>query len=1703
MVWEKGGRDMGLDWRRAGVYVGSYQVVRYEFVGTVGAGYLGDIAIDDVNFGQCSAQLGDCDPVNEFKCYNGQCISADKLCDLVADCYDESDERFCEANCNFEEGMCGWHNSATGDDFDWTRFQGETASFGTGPQVDHTTLTPEGWYLYIETSSPRELGDRAIVRSHWFGITGSNCVLSIYYHMQGRTIGALALQTETTNGTTTLGNLTAEADGWQRGTWSLPASSEFRILITGYAGSSYEGDIAIDDVSIVGCHVKSSCGQNSFTCDDKTCVSADSECDFEKNCKDGSDEADCPVACDFEGGSLCGWINDHTADQEWVVHQGPTNSDHTGPNNDHTKNDADGHYLYVEASYGYPGDEARLVSSLYKQAHRITFGLCAPRGRGQDPGIQRDWRSRSGVETVPCHHRGSQKLPGKVTMDHEFVSLVSVMGESFKGDIAVDDLKFRDCALTGRATITDPPKDTTGVVGAEVKLTCGVSGDPKPSIKWTDPKNNTINGDKGRIKQIGEGGKILDITDSRLTDSGMYTCIASNSKGSATAIAHVNIQLAALAMLCCPWRIWAGYKFRYYYYYYSQGVGSRIFCCTQFNWTRRQGYSPSWMTGPESDHTTGTQSGTYIYIESSSPRKPGDMAAVKSPNIQYTGSRCFMSFWYHMNGQHIGNLEVFQLDRYGNREMVWEKGGRDMGLDWQRAGVYVGSYQVVKYEFVGTVGAGYLGDIAIDDVNFGQCSAQLGDCDPVNEFKCYNGQCISADKLCDLVADCYDESDERFCEANCNFEEGMCGWHNSATGDDFDWTRFQGETASFGTGPQVDHTTLTPEGWYLYIETSSPRELGDRAIVRSHWFGITGSNCVLSIYYHMQGRTIGALALQTETTNGTTTLGNLTAEADGWQRGTWSLPASSEFRILITGYAGSSYEGDIAIDDVSIVGCHVKSSCGQNSFTCDDKTCVSADSECDFEKNCKDGSDEADCPVACDFEGGSLCGWINDHTADQEWVVHQGPTNSDHTGPNNDHTKNDADGHYLYVEASYGYPGDEARLVSSLYKQAHRITFGLCAPRGRGQDPGIQRDWRSRSGVETVPCHHRGSQKLPGKVTMDHEFVSLVSVMGESFKGDIAVDDLKFRDCALTGRATITDPPKDTTGVVGAEVKLTCGVSGDPKPSIKWTDPKNNTINGDKGRIKQIGEGGKILDITDSRLTDSGMYTCIASNSKGSATAIAHVNIQQKAQKCPSGRYSSTGETPCNPCPVGQYQPETGKTACTKCPNGQTTDTTGATSQTQCHDQPDPCAVGTFSLSGQQPCQPCGAGRYQDGTGQKQCKICKANTYQNGAGSTACIACPQGQDTGGKTGSVSKDDCHGLCPKGEYSATGSSPGCAKCDIGSYQDRPGQKSCTKCPTGQTTDTEGSNSKTQCHYPAAPCDRGTYNAVTGKTPCTDCAAGSYQDQTGQKQCIPCKADTYQDQTASSSCVACPSGKGTGGREGSDSAADCRGFCDKGTYNPDSGSEPCKPCPIGYYSGATGAYHCNKCPGGKTTAKTGSTSLAACTGDAPPTEEIPCGPGTFKTDSGDCQMCDIGTYQPQSAQTSCIACPDGTTTDDKGAEAVGDCHKSQKQDGLSTGTLSVIGVIGGVVAVFLIVGVLLFIRHRNNTAGETPRLVLSNPSVTAADVGYGGTAPATSAPRGFMNPMYDDPAENTAQLDIELEETSHGTTNPSFNEPDFDNV
>ena len=74
-----------------------------------------------------------------------------------------------------------------------------------------------------------------------------------------------------------------------------------------------------------------------------------------------------------------------------------------------------------------------------------------------------------------------------------------------------------------------------------------------------------------------------------------------------------------------------------------------------------------------------------------------------------------------------------------------------------------------KVVFEGIKGASYTGDIAIDDV------------------KIMNGSCPAP--------------------GDCSFDDGMCTWTNSRTGDVFDWIIGGGGTPSFLTGPSSDHTT--------------------------------------------------------------------------------------------------------------------------------------------------------------------------------------------------------------------------------------------------------------------------------------------------------------------------------------------------------------------------------------------------------------------------------------------------------------------------------------------------------------------------------------------------------------------------------------------------------------------------------------------------------------------------------------------------------------------------------------------------------------------------------------------------------------------------------------------------------------------------------------------------------------------------------
>ncbi len=156
-----------------------------------------------------------------------------------------------------------WNNcwEAFNTTFNWESEDATGAnenSLGTGPFTD-ATLHPAsgGTYMYIETSAsgngPSELLSPSIDIS---SLTTPE--LSFAYHMFGATINKLVIAAEDPNGNRTLldslvgAQQTAQADSFFIHNISLSnlSGTVYRFVFLGYRGSSFTGDISIDDVRV-------------------------------------------------------------------------------------------------------------------------------------------------------------------------------------------------------------------------------------------------------------------------------------------------------------------------------------------------------------------------------------------------------------------------------------------------------------------------------------------------------------------------------------------------------------------------------------------------------------------------------------------------------------------------------------------------------------------------------------------------------------------------------------------------------------------------------------------------------------------------------------------------------------------------------------------------------------------------------------------------------------------------------------------------------------------------------------------------------------------------------------------------------------------------------------------------------------------------------------------------------------------------------------------------------------------------------------------------------------------------------------------------------------------------------------------------------------------------------------------------------------
>merc|ERR1711871_80956 len=160
--------------------------------------------------------------------------------------------------CDFQQAKlygkyCGeWEDVKGEDKFDWTRGT-RTPSYSTGPQKGGTKGGSDN-FLWIEVSSPRQAGDNAILRSQTTTFK-STSELHFQYNMFGTDPSVLKVNFVDSSGT--------KQELWQR-TWTSPGQDAWipttvslaqlsgrngTVEIEGVRGSSWSGDIAIDDIS--------------------------------------------------------------------------------------------------------------------------------------------------------------------------------------------------------------------------------------------------------------------------------------------------------------------------------------------------------------------------------------------------------------------------------------------------------------------------------------------------------------------------------------------------------------------------------------------------------------------------------------------------------------------------------------------------------------------------------------------------------------------------------------------------------------------------------------------------------------------------------------------------------------------------------------------------------------------------------------------------------------------------------------------------------------------------------------------------------------------------------------------------------------------------------------------------------------------------------------------------------------------------------------------------------------------------------------------------------------------------------------------------------------------------------------------------------------------------------------------------------------
>lgn len=468
------------------------------------------------------------------------------------------------------------------------------------------------------------------------------------------------------------------------------------------------------------------------------CLTPEGKCDFVCDCSDCADELDCGYRgrgfqCDFEDAGMCGWTDQSISDAySWERRQRGDTLPDSGPSSDYTTGTAAGWFMGVTEAASDSFRTAVLRSPEMKQSsttcrlHLRYFLWDSGRsGLGSAPLWASILRQDSNEAIVwrpeASSARGWREATiflGRIPTSFQ-IQLNSQRSVGRRGDVAVDQLEFLDCAL---------PSPHAGAGCSPGMMECR----NKACVEQ---------------RQVCDGSDDCgDGSDEEETKCGGYRrCDFEDG--------------------LCDWSL----------------ISLSPLKWKRTNQKNISIADP--LKGPGRDHSSNSGTGHFLYVTVPDGGLKKDWAVFQSPRLEPTDSShpCKMVMYTHQFGPRSGGLTVLVADK--TVYPVWQRGGAlgDVWVKAEVEIVTNSTFQILIMAAIRdfTYGGIAVDSIVLSP----ECRLSAVNNTWVEEFpKSPGDPCAEPDLMCDFHPDCKGDEDEAKC-GDFSYAEGSSGWTDSSVGN--------------------------------------------------------------------------------------------------------------------------------------------------------------------------------------------------------------------------------------------------------------------------------------------------------------------------------------------------------------------------------------------------------------------------------------------------------------------------------------------------------------------------------------------------------------------------------------------------------------------------------------------------------------------------------------------------------------------------------------------------------------------------------------------------------------------------------------------------------------------------------------------------------------------------------------------------------